>query len=227
MVTMATKPRQTYRDKLLQLAADYDRQAEEAAAPLRQKAEALRFAAQALNGHLMAKAEAHIDTKLEAAIALRGETHEETRPRAVQQTERQKWLTAAFADGQPHTTADLAQILGLTIPNDRKTLVRDLDAIGATCTSTTSKGRRGRRLLWQLKPTHGTGVLVPAKRRRVKPRMAARQRTAKLLDQIARASGPIPTSAFPRPQAISVLLNSGYIAKQAEGYVRTDKPFVV
>jgi hypothetical protein len=213
----------TTSEKLLRLAEEHE-----------EKAKALRIAAAELNGHQATRAHETLPAKLEQAITLREKQQPRPRPRRAGQSERQKWLIAAFADGQPHTTADLTQTLGLTIPNDRKTLVRDLEAIGATSTSTIAKGRSGRRLLWQLKPIQGTGVLVPAKRRPAKApkettgqRTGTRQRTAKILDQLARAAHPVSTADFPNPRVISVLLNTGYIAKRDNGYVRTDKPFTI
>jgi hypothetical protein len=61
----------------------------------------------------------------------------------------------------------------------------------------------------------------PKKTSRPGTKTASRQASALLLAKIARNKTPVPTL----PQGASILVQHGYLKKEAGGYVRTDKVF--
>jgi arginine repressor len=222
---MPTKPRQSQRDKLLRLAEDYDSQAEAAAAPFKQKADALRFAAEALNGHLQAKAQARgVDKHLEAAIALRAQQRTPSKPppltvpAATRKSiaRRQQLLQRFLKPARDYRTREiLAHYAKHGITVDAKTASYDLRHLGAR--------RQGRfsGAYWTLGKPAGRS----AEGSKIKQQRA---RTAAALAQLAKQTEPVSGIDLAKllPNR-GILVAHGYLKKQGAGYLRTEKPFSV
>lgn len=233
---MATKPKGTYREKLLKLADDWERRAEEAAHPFYEKAKALRFAAEQLNGHLTAKKQADFDETLDQAIALRKSAEppnrvyrptESTRGVSVSKKQemaaRQAQLAEWLKPGVPYKVKEVRafyQAQRLQLSN--RTILTDLRAIGAVMHGSTNNA------VWTVEEAQrGERKAKKAKRAFTKKAEAGtRARTAKGLDKLAAHEGPMdPKAVYKLLPNLGILAAHGYLAKQGEGYVRTDKVF--
>lgn len=207
--------------KLLQMAAEYE-----------EKARAFRVAAAALNGHATQQAQASIEDKLRSASRQRGEKVSgfASMSRNELKTAREEAIRVFMGSSKEgfHMKEITAHLQGLGFPEqDGNTIRNSLFAIGAK-----NNGKPMHDSRWFVSHTNHATPKGIKKKKQSKSywdpdvQRKRRQQTKALLDKAEKADGPVPASMF-GGRGVGVLVANGYLKKQGDGFVRTDKEFSV